>query len=191
MTLYYKSEVVVQVNWTGSTKSILERFKNATSNADNHLYAHEYQKAMALYFDASQSADEMFGKFISLLMKTAPSNAYRVLLIEILSWRLRYYSTQYSYHLAVAQTLSGLPREEWLARLETILILSQSLVDKLLPLREEVSDVGLQSRIRETLIDWVSGIKELVTQLKTWGLSSVEAARVLEWALDNGLEPKR
>ncbi|MCF2136048.1 MAG: hypothetical protein K9W43_02310 [Candidatus Thorarchaeota archaeon] len=173
-----------------STKAILERFKNATDEADKSLYSQEFQQAMALYYDASQSADEMFGKFISLLMKTAPSNAYRVLLIEILSWRLRYYTTQYDYHLAVAQTLNGLPREEWLARLETILILSQSLVDKLLPLQNEVADSSIRHRIRKVLVDWVTGIAELVTKLKTWNMSSVEAARVLEWALDNDLRPK-
>ncbi|MHA1772173.1 MAG: hypothetical protein ACTSYL_01260 [Candidatus Thorarchaeota archaeon] len=174
-----------------STKAILERFKSATNEADKSLYTQEFQQAMALYYEASQSADEMFGKFISLLMKTVPSNAYRILLIEILSWRLRYYTTQYDYHLAVAQTLNGLPREEWLARLETILILSQSLVDKLLPLRKEVTDTSIRYRIQEVLVDWVTGIAQLVAKLKTWNMSSVEAARVLEWALDNDLRPKR
>ncbi len=174
-----------------STKAILERFKKATSEADECFYTQKYQQAMALFFDASQSADEMFGKFVSLLMKTAPSNAYRVLLIEILSWRLRYYTTQYDYHLAVAQTLKGLPREEWLARLETILILSQSLVDKLIPLLKEVVDVSIRARINDVLIDWVTGVNDLVVKLKTWGLSSAESARVLEWALDNGLRPNK
>ncbi|TFF92317.1 hypothetical protein EU545_01265, partial [Candidatus Thorarchaeota archaeon] len=110
-----------------STRAILGRFKKATEEASELLRNQEYQQAMALYYDASRSADEMCERFLTLLMKTAPSNAHRILLIEILSWRLRYYTTQYDYHLAVAQTLNGLPREEWIARLETILVLSQSL----------------------------------------------------------------
>ncbi|MHA1247922.1 MAG: hypothetical protein ACTSPE_11390, partial [Candidatus Thorarchaeota archaeon] len=163
---------------------------DAIEEADRLLRDEKYQQAMALYFDASQSADELFGKYVALLMKTAPSSAYRTLLLEILSWRLRYYTTQYDYHLAVAQTLSGLPREEWLARLETILVLSQSLVEKMLPLREEVTDPLIRTRIEELLRDWVSGIRDLVDKLKIWGMSSAQAAQILEWALDNGLKPK-
>jgi len=169
----------------------LSKYMDAIEEADRLLRDEKYQQAMALYFDASQSADELFGKYVALLMKTAPSSAYRTLLLEILSWRLRYYTTQYDYHLAVAQTLSGLPREEWLARLETILVLSQSLVGKMLPLREEVTDPLIRTRIEELLRDWVSGIRDLVDKLKIWGMSSAQAAQILEWALDNGLKPKR
>jgi len=157
--------------------------------ADRLLQEEEYQRAMAMYFDASQSADEMFGRFVNLMMKTVPSDAYRILLVEILGWRLRYYTTQYDYHLAVAQTLSGLPREEWLARLETILVLSQSLVEKMIPLLDEVHDDIIRQRIHSLLISWVSGVRDLVDKLKNWGMSSAQAARVLEWALDNGLLP--
>ncbi len=172
-----------------STRAILDRFKKATKEAAELLRDQEYQQAMALYYDASQSADEMCERFLKLLMKTAPSNAHRVLLVEILSWRLRYYTTQYDYHLAVVQTLSGLPRDEWIARLETILVLSQSLVAKLLPLLENVTDPGITGRIRQVLSDWASGIHNLVSNLRVWGISSAQAAQVMEWAFDNGIGP--
>ncbi|TFG10904.1 hypothetical protein EU538_00415 [Candidatus Thorarchaeota archaeon] len=171
-----------------STRAILDRFKKATEEASELLRNQEYQQAMALYYDASRSADEMCERFIKLLMKTAPSNAHRILLVEVLSWRLRYYTTQYDYHLAVAQTLSGLPREEWIARLETILVLSQSLVAKLLPFLKDVTDPGITGRIRQVLTDWVSGIHDLVANLRVWGIPSAQAAQVLEWAFDNSIE---
>ncbi len=171
-----------------STKALLERFKNAVGRADECLSAEDYQQAMALYFDASQSADEMTQRFLTLLMKTAPSIAHKTVFVEFLSWRLRYYTAQYDYHLAVAQTLSGLPREEWIARLETILVLSQSLVDKILPIFKETEDNAIRLRIKELLDDWITGIRNLVLNLKTWGMASAQASRVLEWAMDNGIE---
>lgn len=145
---------------------------------------------MALYYDASQSADEMFERFLGLLLKTSPSTAHKTLLVEVLSWRLRYYTAQYDYHLAVAQTLTGLPREEWIARLETILVLSQSLAAKLVPILDDKTDIGIALRIKDLLRDWISGIRDLVTNLRTWGMASAQASRVLEWALDNELDVK-
>ncbi len=174
-----------------STRDIVQRFRDAVSEADRLLRGEQYQQAMALYFDASQSADELFGRFVNLLMRTAPSDAYRDLLIEILGWRLRYYTTQYDYHLSVAQTLTGLPRDEWLARLETILVLSQTLVEKMIPLVDEARDQGTRERIRTLLSDWVTGVRDLVDKLRTWGMSSAQAAQILEWALDNGLTPEK
>ena len=115
---------------TSPTRALLDRFRNAAKDAETALDGEEYQKAMAFYYDASQAADEMTERFLTLLMKTAPSNSHRTMIIEVMSWRLRYFTAQYDYHLTVAQTLSGLPREEWIARLETILVLSKSLVDK-------------------------------------------------------------
>lgn len=171
-----------------STRVLLQRFKEAVGRANECLSGHDYQQAMALYFDASRSADEMTHRFISLLMKTAPSVAHRTILVEVLSWRLRYYTAQYDYHLAVAQTLSGLPREEWIARLETILVLSQSLVDKMLPIYREVKDEGLKTRIKTLLEDWIAGIRNLVLNLQSWGMASAQASRVLEWAMDNGID---
>ena len=171
-----------------STRDLLDRFKNAIAEANELLTEEQFQQAMALFFDASQSADEMTERFFALLMKTAPSNAHRTLLVELLSWRIRYFTAQHDYHLAVAQTLTGLPREEWIARSETILILSQSLVDKLLPILEEVDDPSIQHRVRDLLNDWVSGVRKLVENLTNWGMASSQAARVLEWAIDNGLE---
>ncbi|TFG34713.1 hypothetical protein EU527_01955 [Candidatus Thorarchaeota archaeon] len=171
-----------------STKALLERFKNAVGRADECLSSEDYQQAMALYFDASQSADEMTQRFLTLLMKTAPSTAHKTVFVEFLSWRLRYYTAQYDYHLAVAQTLSGLPREEWIARLETILVLSQSLVDKILPIFKETDDTAIRLRIKDLLDDWITGIRNLVLNLKTWGMASAQASRVLEWAMDNGIE---
>jgi len=169
------------------SKVLADRYRKANSAAELCLENEEYQQAMALYYDASQSADEMCERFLKLLMKTAPNSSHRVLLVEWLSWRLRYYTTQYDYHLAVAQTLSGLPREEWIARLETILVLSQTLVTKLLPILGEAEDVSVKLRIRELLRDWVSGIKRLVENLKSWGMASAQASRVLEWALDSNI----
>jgi hypothetical protein len=174
----------------GSTRTLLDRFKSATEEARKCLINEEYQQAMALYFDASQSADEMTERFLTLLVKTAPSTAHRTLLVEVLSWRLRYFTTQYDYHLAVAQTLTGLPREEWIARLETILVLSQSLVDKMLPIMKKTDDTNIKRRLNDVLTDWVAGIKDLVSDLQSWGMASAQAARVLEWALDNGLVNK-
>ncbi|MGY5874471.1 MAG: hypothetical protein RTU30_01885 [Candidatus Thorarchaeota archaeon] len=171
-----------------STRDLLDRFKNAIAEAQELLANEEYQQAMALYYDASQSADEMCERFFTLLMKTAPSNAHRTLLIEVLSWRIRYLTAQHDYHLAVAQTLTGLPREEWIARLEAILILSQSLIDKLLPVLEESDDPNIQKRVRDLLRDWVIGVRKLVSNLNSWGMASSQASRVLEWALDNGLD---
>ncbi|MHA1769030.1 MAG: hypothetical protein ACTSV3_04175 [Candidatus Thorarchaeota archaeon] len=171
-----------------STRALLQRFKEAVGRADECLSNHEYQQAMALYFDASRSADEMTERFISLLIKTAPSLAHKTILVEVLSWRLRFCTAQYDYHLAVAQTLSGLPREEWIARLETILVLSQSLVDKILPIYREVEDEGLKNRIRSLFEDWIAGIRNLVLNLQSWGMASAQASRVLEWAMDNGIE---
>jgi len=170
------------------TRALLERFKNAVGRADECLSGEEYQQAMALYYDASQSADEMTQRFLSLLMKTAPSTAHKTIFVEFLSWRLRYYTAQYDYHLAVAQTLTGLPREEWIARLETILVLSQSLVDKILPIYKESDDTAIQLRIKELLEDWITGIRNLVINLKSWGMASAQASRVLEWAMDNGID---
>ncbi|NWF96796.1 MAG: hypothetical protein HXY34_11700 [Candidatus Thorarchaeota archaeon] len=170
------------------TREIISRFRRANSEADECLQSEEYQQAMALYYDASQSADEMCERFLTLLIRTAPSTAHRTLIVEVLAWRLRYYMTQYDYHLAVAQTLSGLPRDEWIARLETILVLSQTLVTKLLPVLREVDDVAIKMRIQEALRDWVSGIRRLVTNLRSWGLASAQASGVLEWALDNNLD---
>jgi hypothetical protein len=121
-------------------------------------------------------------------MKTAQSTAHKTLFVEFLSWRLRYYTAQYDYHLAVAQTLSGLPREEWIARLETILVLSQSLVDKILPIYKETDDSAIRLRIKELLEDWITGIRNLVLNLKSWGMASAQASRVLEWAIDNGID---
>jgi hypothetical protein len=171
-----------------STRALLTRFKDAVGRADEHLSNQEYQKAMALYYDASQSADEMTQRFLSLLIKTAPSTAHKTVFIEFLSWRLRYYTAQYDYHLAVAQTLSGLPREEWIARLETILVLSQSLVDKILPVYRDSEDIAIQRRVKELLDDWITGIRNLVLNLKSWGMASAQASRVLEWAMDNGIK---
>jgi hypothetical protein len=173
---------------SNSTRALLERFKNAVGRADESLSSEDYQQAMALYFDASQSADEMTQRFLTLLMKTAPSTAHKTVFVEFLSWRLRYYTAQYDYHLAVAQTLSGLPREEWIARLETILVLSQSLVDKILPIFKETDDTAIRLRINELLDDWITGIRNLVLNLKNWGMASAQASRVLEWAMDNGIE---
>jgi hypothetical protein len=170
------------------TRALLERFKNAVGRADECLTEEQYQQAMALYFDASQSADEMTQRFLTLLMKTAPTTAHKTVFVEFLSWRLRYYTAQYDYHLAVAQTLTGLPREEWIARLETILVLSQSLVDKILPIYNETEDSGIHLRIKELLDDWITGIRNLVLNLKSWGMASAQASRVLEWAMDNGID---
>ncbi|MDH4212883.1 MAG: hypothetical protein OEV85_03085 [Candidatus Thorarchaeota archaeon] len=170
------------------TRALLERFKKAVGRADECLSGEEYQQAMALYYDASQSADEMTQRFLTLLMKTAPSTAHKTIFVEFLSWRLRYYTAQYDYHLAVAQTLTGLPREEWIARLETILVLSQSLVDKILPIYKETDDSAIHLRIKELLEDWITGIRNLVINLKSWGMASAQASRVLEWAMDNGID---
>ncbi len=170
-----------------STRELLQRFKSAVKEAHGLLQGEEYQRAMALYFDASQSADEMCERFFTLLMRTAPSDAHRVLLVELLSWRLRYLTAQHQYHLAVAKTLTGLPREEWIARVETIVILSQSLVAKLLPALELVGSSSLGHRIRSLLADWTESVRDLVTNLRNWGLASAQAARVLEWAIDNRL----
>ncbi len=170
------------------TRALLERFKSAVGRADECLTGEQYQQAMALYFDASQSADEMTQRFLTLLMKTAPTTAHKTVFVEFLSWRLRYYTAQYDYHLAVAQTLTGLPREEWIARLETILVLSQSLVDKILPICNETEDSGIHLRIKDLLDDWITGIRNLVLNLKSWGMASAQASRVLEWAMDNGIE---
>ncbi len=169
------------------SKTLIERFKKATAEANQCRKNQQYQQAMALYYDASQSADELTDRFLTLLVKTAPSNAHRILIVEFLSWRLRYFTMQYDYHLAVAQTLSGLPREEWLARLETILVLSQTLVSKLLNILSNVDDLSIHIRIRELLKDWVRGIRDLVEDLQSWGMSSAQASRVLEWAFDNGI----
>jgi len=172
-----------------STKALLDRFKHSVGRADECLTNEEYQQAMALYYDASQSADEMTQRFLSLLIKTAPSTAHKTLLIEVLSWRLRYFTAQYDYHLAVAQTLSGLPREEWIARLETILVLSQSLVDMILPVyHQKDEDPMIQQRIKDLFDDWIAGIRNLILNLRSWGMASAQAARVLEWAMDNGIE---
>ena len=172
-----------------STKALLDRFKQSVKRADECLTNEEYQQAMALYFDASQSADEMTQRFLSLLIKTAPSTAHKTLLIEVLSWRLRYFTAQYDYHLAVAQTLTGLPREEWIARLETILVLSQSLVDMILPVyHQKDEDPLIQQRIKDLFDDWITGIRNLILNLRSWGMASAQAARVLEWAMDNGIE---
>lgn len=170
-----------------STKALLERFKKAVGDANECLTNEEYQQAMALYFDASQSADEMTQRFLSLLMKTAPSTAHKTLLIEVLSWRLRYFTAQYDYHLAVAQTLSGLPREEWIARLETILVLSQSLVEMILPVYNQDDDPIIKQRVKDLFDDWITGIRNLILNLRSWGMASAQAARVLEWAMDNGI----
>ncbi|MFX0107755.1 MAG: hypothetical protein ACFE7R_05710 [Candidatus Hodarchaeota archaeon] len=173
---------------SGATRILLERFKNAVKEADEALSSEQHQQAMALYYDASLSADEMCERFLTLLIKTSPNSSYRTLLIEVLSWRLRYLTAQYDYHLAVAMTLTGLPREEWIARLETLLVLSQTWVDKLLPTLKTVDDVALQQRIREVLQDWMSGIRNLVANLRTWGMASAQASRVLEWAIDNDVD---
>jgi len=171
----------------GSTKALLDRFKDSVDRANVCLTNEEFQQAMALYFDASQSADEMTQRFLSLLIKTAPSTAHKTLLIEVLSWRLRYFTAQYDYHLAVAQTLSGLPREEWIARLETILVLSQSLVDMILPVYKQDDDPVIRQRIKDLFDDWITGIRNLILKLRSWGMASAQAARVLEWAMDNGI----
>lgn len=172
----------------GATRKLLDRFKDAVSEADECLEREQHQQAMALYYEASQSADEMCERFLTLLVRTSPNNDYRTLLIEVISWRLRYITAQYDYHLAVAQTLSGLPRQEWIARLETLLVLSQTWVDKLLPFLKEVNEPGLRGRIEDVLSDWVSGIRNLVAKLRSWGMASAQASRVLEWAMDNGLD---
>lgn len=171
-----------------STRALLERFKESVDRASESLSNEEYQQAMALYFDASLSAAEMTQRFLSLLIKTAPSTAHKTLLVEVLSWRLRYFTAQYDYHLAVAQTLTGLPREEWIARLETILVLSQSLVGMILPVYNEDDDPIIKVRIKELLADWITGIRNLILNLRSWGMASAQAARVLEWAMDNGIE---
>ena len=170
------------------TRAIIERFRNAARDAEESLVNEEYQKAMAQFYDASVSADEMTERFLLLLMKTASSDAQRTLLVEMLSWRLRYLTAQYDYHLAVAQTLSGLPREEWIARLETILVLSQTLVGKLIPILRETDDVNVERRIHDLVNDWVTGVKNLVFKLQSWGMASAQASQVLEWAYDNNLE---
>lgn len=172
---------------SGRTRKVLEQFREASKQAEACLANEEYQQAMALFFEASQSADEMHERFLSLMMKTAPTAAHRSLVLEVLGWRLRYFTAQYDYHLAVAQTLQGLPREEWVARLETILVLSQSLVGSLLPILKEVKEPNIRRRIEELLSDWVVGVERLVSYLKTWSMASAQASRVLEWAYDNGL----
>ena len=172
---------------SGRTRKVLEQFREASKQAEACLANEEYQQAMALFFEASQSADEMHERFLSLMMKTAPTAAHRSLVLEVLGWRLRYFTAQYDYHLAVAQTLQGLPREEWVARLETILVLSQSLVGSLLPILKEVKEPNIRLRIEELLSDWVIGVERLVSYLKTWSMASAQASRVLEWAYDNGL----
>ena len=172
---------------SGRTRRVLEQFREASKQAEACLANEEYQQAMALFFEASQSANEMHERFLSLMMKTAPTAAHRSLVLEVLGWRLRYFTAQYDYHLAVAQTLQGLPREEWVARLETILVLSQSLVSSLLPILKEVKEPNIRRRIEELLSDWVVGVERLVSYLKTWNMASAQASRVLEWAYDNGL----
>ncbi len=172
---------------SGRTRRVLEQFREASKQAEACLANEEYQQAMALFFEASQSANEMHERFLSLMMKTAPTAAHRSLVLEVLGWRLRYFTAQYDYHLAVAQTLQGLPREEWVARLETILVLSQSLVSSLLPILKEVKEPNIRRRIEELLSDWVVGVERLVSYLKTWSMASAQASRVLEWAYDNGL----
>ncbi|MHA1636417.1 MAG: hypothetical protein ACTSUO_05690 [Candidatus Thorarchaeota archaeon] len=173
------------------TRMLLDRFRNAARDAEISLDNEEYQQAMAFYFDASQAADEMTERFLTLVMKTAPSNSHRTMIIEVMSWRLRYFTAQYDYHLAVAQTLSGLPREEWIARLETILVLSKSLVDKFLPILRDSDEINIRVRIHALLNDWVQGIRNLVAKLQGWGMASAQAAQILEWALDNEIETKR
>lgn len=174
-------------NVDGRTRRVLERFRKASKQAEACLASEDYQQAMALFFEASQSADEMHERFLSLMMKTAPTAAHRSLVLEVLGWRLRYFTAQYDYHLAVAQTLQGLPREEWVARLETILVLAQSLVGSLLPILKEVKEPNIRRRIEELLSDWVTGVERLVSYLKTWNMASAQASLVLEWAYDNGL----
>ncbi|MBD3406681.1 MAG: hypothetical protein GF411_11250 [Candidatus Lokiarchaeota archaeon] len=173
---------------SSATRKLIDQFKKASEEAEDSLKLEEYQQAMALFFEASQAADEMCERFITLLIRTAPSPSHRILLVEVLAWRLRYYTAQYDYHLSVAQTLRGLPREEWIARLETILVLSQSLVTKLIPILKQADDVSLRRRIQKVLDDWVTGIRSLVEKLRSWRMASSQASRVLEWALDNDLE---
>jgi len=182
---------MVEENVASPTRELLERFKTAAREAEISLANEEFQQAMAYYYEASQSADEMTERFLTLLMKTAPSNAHRTMIIEIMSWRLRYFTAQYDYHLSVAQTLSGLPREEWIARLETILVFSKSLVDKFIPILKDTDDFNIERRIHDLLNDWVKGIRQLVSKLQSWGMASAQAAQILEWALDNNLETKR
>lgn len=182
---------MVDESISSPTRALLDRFKNAARDAEKSLDLEEYQQAMASYFDASQAADEMTERFLTLLMKTAPSNSHRTMIIEVMSWRLRYFTSQYDYHLTVAQTLSGLPREEWIARLETILVLSKSLVDKFLPILKNSDDSNIQRRIHSLLNDWVQGIRNLVAKLQGWGMASAQAAQILEWGLDNNIETKR
>lgn len=177
-----------RVGKDGFTKMLLERFSKAVNDAEDSMNNEQHQKAMALYYDASQSADEMCERFLTLLIKTSPSEAYKTILLEVLSWRLRYLTAQYDYHLAVAQTLTGLPRQEWIARLETILVISQSLVEKLLPHLRDAEDPALCSRIQALLDDWVASIRNLVAKLRTWNMASAQASRVLEWAIDQGLD---
>ena len=62
-------------NGLNSTRAILQRFKHAAREAEENLINENYQQAMAQFYDASQSADEMTERFLVLLMKTAPSDA--------------------------------------------------------------------------------------------------------------------
>ena len=181
---------MVEENVTSPTRDLLERFKTAAREAELSLANEEFQQAMAYYYEASQSADEMTERFLTLLMKTAPSNAHRTMIIEISTRLIRPAVAAHPYPLSVAQTLSGLPREEWIARLETILIFSKSIVYKFMPILKDTEDFNIERRIHDLLNDWVKGIRALVSKLQSWGMASAQAAQILEWALDNNLETK-
>jgi hypothetical protein len=48
-------------------------------------------------------------------------------------------------------------------------------------------DPLIQQRIKDLFDDWITGIRNLILNLRSWGMASAQAARVLEWAMDNGI----
>ena len=48
-------------------------------------------------------------------------------------------------------------------------------------------DPSIKKRVQDLLDDWIAGIRNLILNLRSWGMASAQAARVLEWAMDNGI----
>jgi len=57
----------------------------------------------------------------------------------------------------------------------------------ILPIYKQDSDPAIRQRIKDLLDDWITGIRNLILNLRSWGMASAQAARVLEWAMDNDI----
>jgi len=175
-------------NYKVVISELVSQFRKQIKEGEAYFDEGKFKNSLAKYFLASESADSTYRTVANLLIENAPSEAYRGLFLEMISWQLRYYNAQFYYHFSVAMTTVDEQRNEWIARLITVVKMSKVIVNMLLNIPMDRVSEKMKIRIDKLLKDWGEGLVELVERLRLWNVPYQEVAHIIEWARDQGID---